>query len=148
MRISHNGLDLIRAFEGLRLDAYVCPAGVLTIGFGSTGDHVKPGMRITEDEADALLEKDLERFERGVESLVTAEIGQDEFDALVSFSFNVGLGNLGQSTLLKMLNRSDYMGAAAQFGKWIYAGKKVLPGLVRRRHAEAAMFRGDDWRTA
>ncbi len=148
MRTSDNGRSLIKSFEGLRLDAYTCPAGVLTVGYGSTGPHVKPGMRITEDEADALLSKDLERFETGVESLVTADIGQDEFDALVSFSFNVGLGNLGQSTLLKLLNRHDYMGAAAQFGKWIYAGKKVLPGLVRRRHAEAALFRGDDWRTA
>lgn len=148
MKISDNGLALIKSFEGLSLTAYTCPAGVLTVGFGSTGPHVKPGMRITEAEADALLSKDLERFETGVESLVTADIGQDEFDSLCSFAFNVGLGNLEQSTLLRLLNRSDYMGAAAQFGKWIYAGKKVLPGLVRRRHAEAALFRGDDWRTA
>lgn len=148
MKISDNGLDLIRAFEGLRLTAYKCPAGVWTIGYGSTGPHVKEGLTITEGWADALLRKDVERFEEGVEALVKADIGQNEFDALVAFSFNVGLGNLGQSTLLRLLNQSDYMGAAAQFGKWVYAGKKVLPGLVRRRQAEAALFRGDDWRSA
>lgn len=148
MNISETGLDLIKAFEGLRLTAYVCPAGVLTIGYGSTGSHVKPGMRITEEEADALIEKDLERFEHGVESLVKVEISQNEFDALVSFAFNLGLGALGQSTLLRLLNQSKYMEAAAQFKRWDKAGGKTLAGLTRRRLAEAALFRGDDWRSA
>lgn len=148
MRTSDNGRALIRHFEGLALEAYFCPAGVLTIGYGSTGKHVQTGMRITKEQADALLVKDLERFEEGVDELVTVHLDQDEFDALVAFSFNVGLGNLKTSTLLRRLNAKDYASAASEFRKWNKGGGKVLPGLVKRRAAEAALFVGDDWRAA
>lgn len=148
MRVSENGRSLIKAFEGLRLEAYFCPAGILTIGYGSTGKHVQTGMRITKEQADGLLVKDLERFEEGVDELVRVHLDQDEFDALVSFSFNVGLGNLKTSTLLRKLNSKDYAGAAREFPKWNKGGGKVLPGLVKRRAAEAALFVGDDWRKA
>ena len=148
MRISETGLDLIKHFEGLRLNAYKCPAGVWTIGYGSTGSHVTPDLKITEEEAERLLRHDLGRFEHGVEELVKVDLAQDEFDALVSFAFNLGLGALEQSTLLRLLNQSKRMEAAAQFARWDKAGGKPLPGLTKRRRAEAALFRGDDWRTA
>lgn len=148
MRISQNGLDLIKHFEGMEPKAYRCPAGVLTIGYGSTGKHVKPGMTITEAEAEALLRKDVGRFEDAVGKLVRVKLDQDEFDALVSFAFNLGAGNLAESTLLKKLNAADFGGAYKEFGKWTKAAGKTLPGLVKRRAAEAALFAGDDWRKA
>lgn len=146
MKISDNGLDLIRAFEGLRLTAYKCPAGVWTIGYGSTGSHVKEGLTITQGWADALLRKDVERFEKGVDELVRVNLAQDEFDALVSFAFNLGLGNLETSTLLRKLNAGDYSAAALEFKKWNRAGEKVLAGLTKRREAESRMFQGLEWR--
>jgi lysozyme len=140
-RIGPKGLALIKSSEGLHLKAYRCPAGVLTIGYGSTGAHVKMGMKISAAEADALLRRDLERFERGV-----SEIGGDmtpgQFSALVSFAFNLGLGNLKGSTLLRLHLAGDHAGAAAQFAKWNKAAGEVLPGLVKRRAAEAALYRG------
>lgn len=147
MRISQNGLDLITAFEGLRLSMYKCSAGVDTIGYGSTGKHVKPGLTITEDEAEALLRKDVGRFEDAVGKLVRVKLDQDEFDALVAFSYNIGAGAFAESTLLKKLNAGDFGGAYKEFARWNKAGGKVLKGLVRRRAAEAALFAGDDWRT-
>lgn len=146
MRISETGLDLIKHFEGLRLKAYKCPAGVWTIGYGSTGPHVEEGTTITEGWADALLRKDVERFEKGVEELVKVDLAQDEFDALVAFSFNVGLVNLKTSTLLRKLNQGDYASAALEFPKWNKAAGKVLPGLTRRREAESRLFQGLSWR--
>lgn len=147
MRTSQNGLDLIKHFEGFRAKAYICPAGVLTIGFGSTGKHVKPGMTITEDEAETLLRKDVGRFEDAVNKLVRVKLDQDEFDALVAFSYNIGAGAFAESTLLKKLNAGDFGGAYKEFARWNKAGGRVLKGLVRRRAAEAALFAGDDWRT-
>lgn len=138
-RINKAGFDLIRRFEGLRLKAYTCPAGVLTIGYGSTGKHVKPGMVITVEQADELLTKDLARFEDGVNRL--APITTDnQFAALVSFAFNVGLGNLEESTLLRMHRDGHYGAAAKQFARWNRAAGKVLPGLVKRRAAEAELY--------
>lgn len=148
MRTSENGKALIRHFEGCRLESYLCPAGVWTVGVGHTGPDVNPGMRITQAQADALLDKDLERFELGVAELVKVRLDQDESDALVSFAFNLGLGNLKSSTLLRKLNSGDFSGACAEFHKWTRADGKVLPGLVKRRAAEAALFAGDNWRTA
>lgn len=146
MRISETGLDLIKHFEGLRLKAYKCPAGVWTIGYGSTGPHVEEGTTITEGWADALLRKDVERFEKGVEELVKVDLAQDEFDSLVAFSYNVGLGNLKNSTLLRKLNQGDYASAALEFAKWNKAAGKVLTGLTRRREAESRLFQGLSWR--
>lgn len=146
MRTSDEGIALIKFYEGLRLKTYLCSAGVLTIGYGHTGPDVRAGMTISEQEADDLLRKDLKRFEDGVESLVKVDLAEDEFSALVAFAFNVGLGNLKSSTLLRLLNNGDYSGAAAQFGRWAKAGGKTLPGLVKRRESESRMFQGLDWR--
>ena len=143
MNISTTGLKLIKDFEGLRTTAYICPAGVLTIGYGSTGSHVTPGKTITEKEADVLLLEDLVRFENAVNNLVKVPVTQSQFDALVSFAFNCGIGALQESTLLRLLNQNDYTGAAAQFDRWVKGPNGPLPGLVRRRDAEEALFRQD-----
>jgi lysozyme len=138
--IGPKGLALIKRSEGLRLKAYRCPAGVATIGYGSTGNHVAMGMTITEAEAEALLRKDLERFERGVVAMA-GEMTPGQFSALVSFAFNLGLGALQKSTLLKKHLAGDHAGAAAEFAKWNKAGGRVLPGLVTRRADEADLYR-------
>jgi lysozyme len=123
MRVSQKGIDLIKKFEGLRLTAYVCPAGVLTIGYGHTGSDVKPGMKIDEKEAERLLWQDTESAQQTVSSFVTAKINQNEYDALVSFVFNVGPTAFVNSTLLKLLNKgADRKVVAAEFGRWVKAG--------------------------
>jgi lysozyme len=138
--IGPKGLALIKRSEGLRLKAYKCPADVPTIGYGSTGPHVRMGMTITAEEAEALLRKDLERFERGVVEMA-GKMTPGQFSALVSFAFNLGLGKLRKSTLLKKHLAGDYEGAAREFAKWVNAGGKRLPGLVTRRADEAALYR-------
>lgn len=140
MKTSPNGRALIRKAEGDRLTAYYCPAGVLTIGVGHTGPDVKPGMTITQAQSDALLSADLAKFEAAVSRNVKVPLTQNQFDALVSFTYNLGEGALRSSTLLRMLNAGDYTGAAAQFARWDKAGGKVLAGLTKRRAAEAALF--------
>lgn len=139
LKISPRGIELVKQFEGCKLTAYVCPAGVLTIGYGSTGPHVKAGMKIDGAQANTLLLKDLERFEAGVNRL-SKKHTQGQFDALVSFAFNLGLGNLERSTLLKLHNAGKHTEAADQFKRWNKAGGKVLAGLTRRREAEAALY--------
>lgn len=138
------GINLIKEFEGCRLTAYKCPAGVWTIGYGHTGTvdgkAVSSGMTITAAKATELLKADLSKYEAAVNSYVTVPINQNIFDALVSFSFNVGSNALKSSTLLKKLNSKDYNGAAAEFPKWNKAGGTVLNGLVRRRKAEQELF--------
>jgi lysozyme len=141
MHISQKGLDLIKSFEGLRLSAYKCPADVWTIGYGTTAG-VKPGQTITKERAEELLREDVKRFEAQVLRLAKVPLTQGQFDALVSFTYNLGAGNLSNSTLLRLLNAGDYKGAAAQFDRWTKAGGKELPGLVRRRAAERALFEG------
>ena len=138
-QINADGLALVKRFEGLRTKAYVCPAGVLTIGYGSTGKHVKPGMVITEAEAEKLLLDDLVRFEQGV-ALQCPVATDNQFSALVSFAFNVGLEALRTSTLRRMHNEGNYAGAAGQFGRWSKANGKTLPGLIKRRAAESALY--------
>ena len=130
---------LIREFEGLRLEAYRCPAGVLTIGYGHT-EGVKEGEVITEAEAEQLLESDIDKAANQVKSVVTVPLTDSQLDALIDFTFNLGIGNLKSSTLLKKLNAGDYIGAAEEFSKWIYSGKIILPGLVRRREIEKQLF--------
>ena len=137
--LSAQGLDLIKDFEGLRLAAYQDSAGVWTIGYGHTGG-VQPGDRITQAEAEKLLEQDTAWAQQAVRDLVNVPLTQGQFDALTSFTFNLGAGALESSTLLKKLNAGDYAGAQAEFGKWVHAGGEVLPGLVRRRAAEAELF--------
>lgn len=141
MHISETGLALIRQFEGLRLSAYRCPAGIPTIGYGTTAG-VKMGDTITKERAEELLREDVKRFEAQVLRLVKVPLTQGQFDALVSFVYNLGAGNLSNSTLLRLLNAGDYKGAAAQFDRWVYASGKKLSGLVKRRAAERALFEG------
>ena len=133
------GLELIRTSEGLRLNAYRCPAGVWTIGYGHTGD-VKKGDRITEHQANVVLNLDLEHSEGRVAYWVKAPITDNQFAALVSFTFNLGEGALARSSLLKKVNAGADTAAAAEFLKWVYATGRVLPGLVRRRAAERRLF--------
>lgn len=137
--ISPAGLDLIKHFEGVRLAAYLDSVGVPTIGVGHTLG-VKMGDRITQEQADEFLRVDIEDAEDAVHRLVTVPLTQGQVDALVSFTFNLGVGNLGKSTLLKKLNAKDYDGAAEEFLKWCLAGGKMLPGLLKRRTAERQMF--------
>ena len=141
MHISEAGLALIRQFEGLRLLAYKCAAGVPSIGYGHTRT-AKMGQSITQERAEELLREDVARFEAAVSRLVTVPLSQGQFDALVSFAFNLGAKALEKSTLLRLLNAGDYYGAAAQFDRWVYASGKKLSGLVKRRAAERALFEG------
>lgn len=142
--ISKVGIDLIKSFEGCYLKAYKCPAGVWTIGWGTTEpiDGVKPheGMVITQKQADELLIKNLKGYENAVNEYVTYSINQNQFDALVSFAYNCGNGALKTSTLLKKLNAGDVHGAANEFLRWNKANGKVLNGLTRRREAERKLF--------
>lgn len=140
-QIGKAGLDLIKDFEGWRDTAYLCPANVLTIGYGSTGPHVKAGMKISKERGEELLKDDLDRFEKAVTRLVTVPLRQNQYDALVSFAFNVGISALERSTLLKRVNAKLFDQAAAEFAKWNRAGGKVLAGLTRRRAAETALFK-------
>lgn len=152
MHISKRGLDLIYHFEGRlkklpdgRYKAYRCPAGVWTIYAGCT-EGVRPGMIVTEDEGEAMFRAELAKFERAVERLVTCQMTQCQFDALVSFAYNVGVGGLGKSSVLRHFNAGRIEQAAKAFHLWNKGGGRVLPGLVRRRAAEAALFldRGAD----
>ena len=145
MQVSTAGLELIKSFEGLRLSPYRCSAGVPTIGFGSTfyedGARVKMGdPEITIERAEQLLLHSLRGFCAGVNKSVRVPLEQPMFDALVSFSYNLGLGNLRASTLLMKLNRGEYEEIYEQFLRWNKAGGRALPGLTRRRIAEAELF--------
>jgi lysozyme len=139
MQLSERGLALIKEHEGLRLDAYLCPAKVWTIGYGSTGPHVRAGMRIAAPEAEVLLLEDVARFEEGVRR-IAGRCTQGQYDALVSFAFNLGLGALMSSTLLKRHKAGDFAQAADQFLRWNRAGGRVLPGLTKRRAAERQLY--------
>mgnify|MGYP003366972558 CR=1 FL=1 len=139
MITGETGLELIKEFEGLRLTAYLCPAQVWTIGYGHTAG-VRQGDVIIEAQADAFLRHDLAASELAVGRRVTALLNQNQFDALVSFTFNLGAGNLSRSSLLQKLNAGDYAGAAEEFLRWNRAGGKPLAGLSRRRAAERALF--------
>lgn len=144
--ISANGIDLIKSFEGFSASTYLCPANVATIGYGSTvyadGTHVtlkdKP---ISEEEARYLLCKQVnDYYGQAVNRYVQVEINQNQFDALCSFAYNLGVGSLKSSTLLRKLNLGEYASASNQFLRWNRAGGKVLKGLVRRRKAEKDLF--------
>ncbi len=137
--IGADGLALIKQFEGLELTAYLCPAKVWTVGYGSTGPHVRPGMTITEADAERLLRQDLDRFEEAVDKAAPGT-PQPMFDAMVSFAFNVGIGAFERSTLLRLHKAGQYHGAKGQFAAWNKAGGRVLPGLTRRRAAEASLY--------
>ena len=142
-RLSEAGLALTRRFEGLRLQAYQDSAGVWTIGYGHTGPEVKPGQRISELEAEALLRADMTAAVKCANRAVEVEISQAQFDALADFCFNVGRGAFLQSSLLRYVNQENFQAVVVQFGNWVYAGGMRVEGLARRRAAEAAMFQGD-----
>lgn len=144
MQISNAGTSLIKEFEGCRLKAYQDSVGIWTIGYGWTqpvdGRKIGPGMVIDQATAERLLKCGLVQYEQGVNQLVKVIITQGQFDALVSFAYNLGLRSLSTSTLLRKLNAGDKQGAADEFGKWVNAGGVRLNGLVKRREAERKMF--------
>lgn len=130
---------LVRRFEGCRLTPYVCPAGVWTCGWGSTGPDVFPGRAWTQEYADARLEQDAHRFAK-VAAALCPGLGGDRLCAIADFAYNLGLGRLKASTLRRKLNAEDWEGAKAELAKWVRGGGRVLPGLVLRRAAEAALL--------
>lgn len=144
MKTSNSGINLIKGFEGKRLNAYDDGVGVWTIGFGTikypNGVRVKKGDSCTEEQAEAYLKNDLVKFENAINRLVKVPLNRNQFDALASFTYNLGETNLSTSTLLKKLNAKDYKGAADQFERWNKAGGKVMTGLTRRRKAEKELF--------
>ena len=158
MKVSKKLIEMLKHHEGVRFRPYRCPALLWTVGVGHVIDPAHIGVKLedrknlpipagwdrtlTVAEVDDILAKDLERFERGVERLCPTGLTQPRFDALVSFSFNVGLGNLQRSTLRMRHNRGDYTGAAEAFMMWTKAGGKDLPGLVKRRRDERAVYLG------
>ena len=148
MRMSAAGLAVVKEFEGLRLKAYKCPAAVWTIGYGHTSAAgnpiVTPELVITNDEAEQILERDMVQYEDGVRKFVKVELTQNQFDALVDFAYNAGVGALQKSTLLKKVNAGKFDEVPAEFMKWTKGGGKELPGLVRRRRAEVKLWRGLD----
>ncbi len=137
--ISQKGIDLIKRWEGFRSNAYLCPGNVWTIGYGHT-KNVYQGMCISKAQAEELLKSDLRYFENAVRKFVTVKLNQAQFDALVSFTFNVGVYAFKKSTLLRLVNQGDFLGAAKQFGRWVNANGKKLPGLVKRREDEKKLF--------
>ena len=144
MKISIEGLSLIKKFEGCELNSYKCAAGVPTIGFGST-HGIEMGMSISKARAEELLLEDISKFEDIVDKAVTVALDQHQFDALVSWTFNLGGGNLNSSTMLKVINAGDYEDVPEQIKRWNKANGKVLEGLIRRREAEALLFAGKEW---
>lgn len=142
--ISQEGKALIKMFEGCRTEAYLCSAGVPTIAWGRT-KGVTMGDTCTQEQADDWLDEELEEYECYVNEAVTVDLTQNQFDALVSWTYNLGPNNLKASTMLKVLNNEQYDEVPAQIKRWNKASGKVLEGLVRRRDAEALMFEGKDW---
>jgi lysozyme len=134
------GLALTKSFEGCLLTAYADQGGVWTIGYGHTGPGVHVGLTVTQDQADAFLESDVAGSVACVNKLVTADINQNQFDALVDFVFNLGCASLAQSSLLQDVNAGDFSDAAQQFLRWDHVHGVVIPGLTRRRQAEATLF--------
>lgn len=140
MNVSPNCATITKQFEGCKLEAYKCPAEKWTIGYGHTGPDVYEKLKIDQARADQLLMLDLQSAQSTVNNLVEPQITQNQFDALCDFVFNCGAGNFKSSTLLKLVNEKKFDEAALEFGKWTKGGGKVLPGLVKRRAAEAELF--------
>lgn len=144
MKISEKGIEFIIKEEGEILTAYICPAGVWTIGVGHTGKDIKKGMKITKEQSRELLKSDLSRFEDIVNKSIRAPLKQYEFDALVSFAFNIGEGAFSKSALVNKINSSAFLKEIeAQFRRWIYGGGKILPGLKARREREIKLYKGE-----
>ena len=146
MKISQEGLSLIKKFEGCKLESYRSSADVLTIGYGHT-QGVFEGYKITQEKADELLQDDVCKFEVYVDYAVDSKLNQNQFDALVAWTFNLGPGNLRESTMLKVLNNGDYESVPREMKRWNKAAGKTLDGLIRRRLAESLLFEGKEWYT-
>jgi len=144
LKTSQEGISLIKSFEGCELTAYRCSANVPTIGFGHTAG-VSDGDTCTQEEAETMLAEDLVEFEDYVKKYVETNLQQNEFDALVAWTYNLGPNNLSESTLLKELNAGNLEEVPRQMKRWNRAGGEVLDGLIRRREAESRLFKGEAW---
>lgn len=149
MKMSDAGIDaMLKKFEGCKLKAYRCPAGILTIGYGHTSaagePEVKEGMTITQEQALEILHRDLGKYEKGVKDLLKIELTQNQFDVLVDFAYNAGVGALAKSGLLRAVNAGNFDAVPDELMKWTKGGGKVLPGLVKRRQAEAVWWRAHE----
>ena len=136
-------IDLIKLFEGFRAEAYKCPAGIWTIGYGTIqidGQPVREGMTISREQALQYAQQEVNKLTRQIHTIVAVPLNDNQLNALVDFAYNLGFNALKTSTLIRKLNAGDYNGAADQFDRWVYAGGKVLPGLVKRREAEKQLF--------
>jgi lysozyme len=145
MRTSPNGIELIKRFEGFSPTPYFCPANYLTIGYGHVitekDIHItSKKTEISKLQAEEILRKDLIKFENSISKLITASLTQNQFDALVSFTFNLGAGALQRSTLRQQINRCEHISASQEFLKWVYAGGRKLSGLMARRQAESGLY--------
>ena len=145
MKISLEGVELIKKFEGCELTAYRCSANVLTIAYGRIKE-VKEGDTCTQEQAEEWLTEELLEYESYVNDMVEVSLLQNQFDALVSWVYNLDPSNLKSSTLLKVLNSGEYKSVPEQIKRWNKAGGKVLEGLTRRRQAEALLFEGKEWK--
>ena len=149
-KTSGNCLNLVMNEESLQLHTYLCPSGILTIGYGHTGPDVHPGMTITKQEAITLLVKDIGKAENIVKAFVTVPLTQGQFDSLVDLAFNIGIGNFKDSTLVSQLNKGLYNSVPAQLRRWVRGSKidpktkqkEILPGLVIRREKDVEMWNG------
>lgn len=138
-----NAIDLIKQFEGFRPEAYKDSVGVWTIGYGTTvinNQPVKQGMTITQEQALQLVQQEVNKLWSQIESILKVKINDNQMNALIDFAYNLGFGSLKNSTLMRLVNESKFEEAANQFPRWVYAGGKVLPGLVKRREAERQLF--------
>lgn len=141
MKTNPAGIALIKQFEGVKLEAYTCPAGIWTIGYGHTGPEVHKGQVITQAEADRILVADLAKFEKGIGAFIgTAHTTENQFAAMVALAFNIGVGAFGKSSVLRHHNQGNTELAAESFLLWNKAGGAVLPGLNRRRKAERELY--------
>ncbi len=144
MQMTKQGLALIRDFEGFAASAYRCPAGIWTIGYGHTSAAgpplVEPGMKMSREEAERVLAADIATFAKGVRGELTRELAPQQFSAIVSFAYNAGLGAFRRSSLLRAVNEGRLDSVPQKLMLWVRAGGRVLPGLVRRRRAEADLF--------
>jgi len=145
MKISEDGLELIKKFEGCETSAYQDSVGVWTIGFGHTKD-VEEGQTCSIEDAESMLADEMDEYEGYINNMVKVDLQQHEFDSLVAWVYNLGPTNLGESTMLKVLNGGQFDRVPNEMNRWTRAGGEILEGLVRRRQAESLMFQNLDWR--
>jgi len=145
MKISEDGLELIKKFEGCETSAYQDSVGVWTIGFGHT-KGVEEGQTCSIEDAELMLTDEMEEYEGYINNMVKVDLQQHEFDSLVAWVYNLGPTNLGESTMLKVLNGGQFDRVPDEMNRWTRAGGEILEGLVRRRQAESLMFQNLDWR--